>query len=203
MKISVIGPPGAGKSTQSCRLADSCRLDIISIGKLLREQKDVETEYGTPREYMQRGELVPKELVNHLVAQSVKKTDKYVIDGFPLTHSQAEFLIETTEVHTVLHLVVSDCEALRRTTRRLVCERCCRVYNKETIPPRQDGTCRNCGGETGRRRDDNHETARSRLQRYKRNIAPVLDYLGGEIDLYDIDGEASPTEVFRRIQSVI
>ena len=113
-RLLLLGPPGAGKGTQSSRLAETFDLEHITTGDALRANKDMETEYGTPREYMDAGELVPDGLVNEIVKAATDEADGFILDGYPRNLSQVEYLDSITEHAAVVLLDVGEDELLRR-----------------------------------------------------------------------------------------
>ena len=162
--VLLLGAPGAGKGTQSKRLAEEFDLEHVTTGDALRANKDMETEYGTPREYMEAGELVPDELVNEIVAEALSSADGYVLDGYPRNLSQAEYLLEITDLDAVLYLDVDESELVDRLTGRRVCDDCGANYHVEFSPPAEEGVCDECGGKLIQRDDDTEETVRERLR---------------------------------------
>ncbi|MFC6989408.1 adenylate kinase [Haloplanus sp. GCM10025708] len=201
--ILLLGAPGAGKGTQSKRLADEYDLEHVTTGDALRANKDMETEYGAPREYMERGELVPDEVVNAIVAEALDSADGYVLDGYPRNLSQAEELADMTDLDAVVFLDVSEEELVDRLTGRRVCDDCGANYHVEFNPPEEEGVCDECGGELVQRDDDTEETVRERLRVYEENTEPVVEYYRDEGVLETVDGEGTPDEVFERITDVV
>ncbi|MFB6122899.1 MAG: adenylate kinase [Haloferacaceae archaeon] len=201
--ILLLGAPGAGKGTQSKRLADEYDLEHVTTGDALRANKDVETEYGTPREYMERGELVPDEVVNAIVAEALDAADGYVLDGYPRNLSQAEELDGMTDLDAVVFLDVSEGELVDRLTGRRVCDDCGANYHVEFNPPAEEGVCDDCGGELVQRDDDTEETVRERLRVYEENTEPVVEHYRDEGVLETVDGEGTPDEVFDRITDAV
>jgi adenylate kinase len=202
-RILLLGAPGAGKGTQSAKLADAYDLEHVTTGDALRANKDVETEHGTPRSYMEAGELVPDPVVNEIVEQALSDADGFVLDGYPRTLEQAEFLSSITDLDAVVFLDVDEEVLVDRLTGRRVCESCGANYHVEFQPPEEPGVCDECGGDLVQREDDTEETARERLAVYEENTAPVVEHFRTEGVLETVDGEAPPEVVFERIQSVV
>ena len=202
-RILLLGAPGAGKGTQSGKLADEYGLEHVTTGDALRANKDMETDHGTPREYMEAGDLVPDPVVNEIVKAALQDADGYVLDGYPRNLSQAEYLDEITSLDMVAHLDVDEDVLLRRLTGRRVCEECGENYHTEFQPPAESGVCDRCGGALLQRDDDTEEVATDRLGVFRENTQPVIDYYREEGVLTDIDGEASPDEVFEKIVDLI
>ena len=201
--ILILGAPGAGKGTQSTRLADHYDVEHITTGDALRARKDMETDYGTPREYMEAGELVPDPVVNAIVEAAISDADGYVLDGYPRNAEQAEHLSEITDLDVVLLLDVSESELVDRLTGRRVCSGCGANYHVEFNPPETAGVCDECGGELIQRDDDTEDTVRERLRVYGENTQPVVDHYEATGDLIRIDGEATPDEVWASVREAV
>ncbi|MFB6095881.1 MAG: adenylate kinase [Haloferacaceae archaeon] len=201
--VLLLGAPGAGKGTQSKRLAEEFGLEHITTGDALRANKDMETEYGTPREYMEAGELVPDEVVNEIVDAALASADGFVLDGYPRNLSQAEYLDEATDLDAVVFLEVSTDVLVDRLTGRRVCSECGANYHVEFSPPEEAGVCDECGGELIQRDDDTEETVRERLQVFEENTEPVVEYYRETGDLVEVDGEQTPDEVFADVREVV
>jgi len=206
--ILLLGPPGAGKGTQSKRLADEFDLEHVTTGDALRSNKgmdisDMDTEYDTPGEYMDAGELVPDEVVNAIVEEALSKADGYVLDGYPRNLEQAKVLTEITDLDAVIYLSVDDEELVARLTGRRVCPECGASYHVEFAPPEEAGVCDECGAELEQRDDDTEETVRERLRVYEENTAPVVEHYREEGVLVEVDGEGTPDEVFENIVDVV
>ncbi|MGZ0746503.1 adenylate kinase [Haloparvum sp. AD34] len=201
--ILLLGAPGAGKGTQSKKLAEEYDLEHVTTGDALRANKDMETEYGTPRSFMEAGELVPDPVVNEIVKVALEEADGYVLDGYPRNLDQAEYLDEITDLDAVIYLDVSEEELVDRLTGRRVCDECGANYHVEFQPPEEAGVCDECGGELIQREDDTEETVRERLQVFYDNTEPVIEHFREQGDLIEIDGEATPDEVFDRITDAI
>ncbi|MFA1611920.1 adenylate kinase [Halobellus rubicundus] len=206
--ILLLGPPGAGKGTQSKRLAEEFDLEHVTTGDALRSNKgmdisDMDTEYDTPGEYMDAGELVPDEVVNAIVEEALTSADGYVLDGYPRNLEQAEFLTDITDLDAVIYLSVDDEELVDRLTGRRVCPDCGASYHVEFAPPEEEGVCDECGADLEQRDDDTEETVRERLRVYEENTAPVVEHYREEGVLVEVDGEGSPDEVFETLVDVV
>lgn len=201
-QVLLLGPPGAGKGTQSANIAEAYDLEHITTGDVLRARKDMETPHGTPREYMEAGELVPDPVVNEIVKAAIESADGFVLDGYPRNLDQAEYLDEIADLDVVIHLDVGRDELERRLTGRRVCSECGANYHVEYAPPEVEGVCDECGGELVQRDDDRPETVRERLRVYEETTAPVVDrYRRTHGSFVSIDGERPPDEVWRAIRS--
>jgi adenylate kinase len=206
--ILLLGAPGAGKGTQSKRLADEFDLEHVTTGDALRGNKDMDishmdTEFDTPRAYMEAGELVPDAVVNEIVKTALQEADGYVLDGYPRNLDQAEYLSEITALDAALFLDVSEEELVDRLTGRRVCSECGTNYHVEFSPPEEDGVCDECGGELVQRDDDTEDTVRERLRVYRENTEPVVEHYRERGELVEIDGEGTPDEVFDEIADAV
>jgi len=202
-KVLLLGPPGAGKGTQSSTVVDAYDVDHVTTGDALRANKDMETDHGTPREYMEAGELVPDPVVDEIVRAALEEADGFVLDGYPRNLSQAEFLDDITDLDLVALLDVDRDELVQRLTGRRVCDECGANYHVDFAPPEEAGVCDECGGDLVQRDDDNEETVRERLDVFDENTQPVVDYYEDEGELVRIDGEGSPDEVWSDLQAAI
>jgi adenylate kinase len=206
--ILLLGPPGAGKGTQSKRLAEEFGVEHVTTGDALRANKgmdisDMDTEYDTPGEYMDAGALVPDKVVNAIVEEALTTADGYVLDGYPRNLDQAEFLSEITDLDAVVYLAVDDDELITRLTGRRVCDECGENFHVEFEPPEESGVCDECGGDLVQRDDDTEETARERLSVYADNTAPVVEHYREAGVLTEVDGGASPDDVFDSIVAAV
>ena len=202
-RILLLGAPGAGKGTQSAKLADEYGVDHVTTGDALRANKEMETEYGTPKSFMDAGELVPDPVVNEIVEAALDEDDGFVLDGYPRNVEQAEFLSEITDLDAVILLDVDEEVLVDRLAGRRVCDDCGANYHVDFQPPEEAGVCDECGGELIQREDDTEETARERLAVFYENTEPVVDHFRDEGVLVEVDGEAPPDEVFARIRDVV
>jgi adenylate kinase len=201
--VLILGPPGAGKGTQSDRIASAFDVDHVTTGDALRANKDLETDHGTPREYMEAGELVPDPVVNAIVEEALADADGFVLDGYPRNESQVAYLDDATALDVVLHLDVDRDELVRRLTGRRVCDECGRNYHVEFDPPAEDGVCDDCGGDLIQRDDDTEETVRERLRVFDDETQPVIDTYADRDGFVQIDGNRAPDEVWDDIRTAI
>ncbi|WP_338739845.1 adenylate kinase [Haloplanus salilacus] len=207
-RVLLLGAPGAGKGTQSKRLAEEFGIEHVTTGDALRSNKDMDighmdTEYDTPRAYMEAGDLVPDAVVNEIVKTALQSADGYVLDGYPRNLDQAEYLSEITDLDAVVFLDVSQGELVDRLTGRRVCDDCGANYHVEFNPPETEGVCDDCGGELIQRDDDTEDTVRDRLEVYEENTEPVVDHYREAGVLVEVDGEGTPDEVFEAISDVV
>ncbi|MEK7363931.1 MAG: adenylate kinase [candidate division NC10 bacterium] len=204
MRLLFLGPPGAGKGTQARTLAAEQGIPQIATGDMLREAAARGTRLGLEaRSYMNRGVLVPDDVVVGLVAERLDAPDAkkgFILDGFPRTVVQAEALERLLKdrelaVERVIYFEVSEKELLRRLTGRRMCRQCEHPYHVEFSPPKRAGRCDRCGGELYQREDDSEAAVRRRLEVHAAQTAPLLEYYRSRGLLTAIRGEGSPQEI--------
>jgi len=212
MNIVFLGPPGAGKGTQAKRITERYGIPQISTGDMFREHLSKGTELGKKaKEYMEKGQLVPDEIVLGMVEERLKQSDcekGFILDGFPRTVPQAEALDEMLakwgkKIDYAIAIEVPDEELVKRLTGRRTCKNCGMMYHILFKPPKEDNKCDACGGELYQRADDNEETVRNRLKVYHESTAPLIDYYEKKGVLHRIDGMGSIDEIFERIVKVL
>lgn len=212
IRTILLGPPGAGKGTQAVKIVGKYKVPHISTGDIFRENIKKGTELGKKaQEYISRGELVPDDLVCDIATDRLLKDDckdGFLLDGFPRTVYQAEKLDEFLSEHgqkldRVLNLNVGESELMKRLTGRRVCKACGASFHIVSIPPKKDGICDNCGGELFQRPDDNEETARNRIEVYRKETLPLVEYYRKAGNLADIDGRAGLDGTFKEIVSAL
>lgn len=204
LNLVLLGPPGSGKGTQGEGLQGDLKLPYYATGDILRAAVRDETELGrTAKEYMDRGDLVPDEVIVGVIAErldSEEAADGFILDGFPRTTPQAEALDRKLadldrSLTGVLLIDVSDEEVVRRLSGRRVCSEGGHVYHVEFNPPEQEGVCDVDGSELIQRDDDKADVIRHRLDQYHAKTEPLVDYYDRQSLLRRIDGAASPDEV--------
>ncbi len=205
--IILFGAPGSGKGTQAKRIAQLLRVPQISTGDLLRDNVSRGTELGRlAKQAMDRGELVSDRLVCDMVAERLQRpdcADGSILDGFPRTVSQAEwldrFLAESKlfgeQPPIVIQLGVEYNSLLKRLTGRRSCPTCGRIYNIYFQPPRVAGVCDVDGTVLETRRDDREEVIIERLKAYEQQTLPLADYYRGRGRLLEVNGDLAPDEV--------
>jgi adenylate kinase len=212
LRIVLLGPPGAGKGTQSEWLRVEYGIPHVSTGDLLREAVTEETELGMQaKSYMESGSLVPDSLVLGLVAERIAKgdcVDGFLLDGFPRTAVQAEALTgmladSGCPLDHVIALEVPRSALVDRLTGRRSCPACGRIYNVAAGGTVATGVCSECGAGLVQRDDDNEETVVKRLDVYETETAALLDYYKDQGALRWIDGFGRPQEVSTRIREAI
>lgn len=212
LRTILLGPPGAGKGTQAAKIVEKYGIPHISTGDIFRENIKKGTELGKKaQEYMNRGELVPDDLVIEIATTRLLEDDcknGFLLDGFPRTVYQAEKLDEFLQSHDskidkVIDIAVGKDELIERLTGRRVCKSCGASFHVVNIPPKQEGICDYCGGELIQRADDNLETVTNRIDVYEDQTMPLIDYYEKAGTLTHIDGSTGLDNVFADIVSAL
>ena len=212
LRTILLGPPGAGKGTQAAKIVEKYGIPHISTGDIFRENIKKGTELGKKaQEYMNRGELVPDDLVIEIATTRLLEDDcrnGFLLDGFPRTVYQAEKLDEFLKAHglelgVVIDIEVGKDELITRLTGRRVCKACGASYHVVNIPPKTEGICDSCGGELFQRADDTVETVNNRIEVYNEQTMPLVDYYKNAGKLAVVDGALSLDTVFAEIVKAI
>ncbi|MFY9402707.1 MAG: adenylate kinase [Candidatus Omnitrophota bacterium] len=202
MRIILLGPPGAGKGTQAKALAEKLKVAHISTGDILRQNVKEGTALGKEaKDYMERGLLVPDELMAKMLKKRFSLADVkggFILDGYPRNLAQAKtleeiFLLEGIEVDWIVYLDSSEEVIIQRLSGRLVCSKCQANYHIKNMPPKKEGICDKCGSVLYQRSDDKAETIKKRLEVYRKESAELIDYYKdqGKFQRLDADSEAS------------
>lgn len=208
LRTILLGPPGAGKGTQAVKIVEKYEIPHISTGDIFRENIKKGTELGKKaQEYMNKGELVPDDLVIAIATARLLEDDcknGFLLDGFPRTVHQAEKLDEFLAAHDskidkVLDISVGKEELMTRLTGRRVCKQCGASYHVVNIPPKKEGVCDICGGPLVQRDDDSAETAANRIEVYEEQTKPLIDYYEKAGNIVHIDGTTGLENVFADI----
>ena len=208
MNLIFLGPPGAGKGTQAVKLSKQFNICHVSTGEIFRQAIADGTELGKKaKAYMDKGELVPDELVIALVERYLSNPncrEGFLLDGFPRTINQAIKLDEILErqkwhLDAVVNFQASKQELIERMTGRLSCSGCGKIYHVKHNPPSRPGYCDDCGGLLSHRSDDQLETVVNRLEVYKKRTAPLIDYYLRQGIIINVEAEGSVDEVFSRL----
>lgn len=200
--LILLGPPGAGKGTHAEALKREFGVDHISTGDMLRAAVAAGTELGRQaKQYMDAGALVPDEVVIGIVRERLleNRPERVLFDGFPRTPAQAEALQQVAEEvglppAIVIYLQVSDEEVIARLSGRLQCRRCGAIYNTRYDPLQAGSECPACAGEIYQRDDDRPEAIRHRLQVYREQTAPLIEYYRQRGQLVEVPGEGGSIE---------
>lgn len=208
MNIVLMGCPGAGKGTQSAKMQEAFDLYHISTGDVLR----AEIAKGSPlgkeiAGIINKGNLVPDELMISMLENIVKETGKGIIfDGFPRTVAQAKALDEMMarlqrKITEVIMITLPEGEIIKRITSRRQCKKCGEIYHIDAQAPVQK--CSQCGGELYTRADDTEERVKHRIEVYHQETLPVKDYYKNSGVYKEVDGHQTPEEVFAEISKIL
>jgi adenylate kinase len=213
LNLILLGPPGSGKGTQGERLQDDFRLPYYATGDILRAAVKEGTEVGREaKEYMNRGDLVPDEVIIGVIAERLQQeeaADGFILDGFPRTVPQAEALDAKMkelrrEMMAAILIDVSEEEVLRRLGGRRTCEENpSHIYHVEFDPPKEEGKCDIDGAKLTVRDDDKPDVIKNRLAQYREKTEPLIGYYEERGILNRVAGERSPDEVEERIHGII
>ena len=207
-RLILFGPPGAGKGTQAALLQQALGIPHVSTGDMLRAAIRGGTALGRQAQaIVERGELVPDALVSELVAERLDAQDArggFILDGFPRTVAQAEFLDRELQksgaaIEAVFNLTVPEAEIVERLSGRRACPRCGSTFHVRFKPPRTPETCDACGAGLDVRKDDRAEVVQDRLRVYALQTAPVLDHYRRAGVLREVDGRGEPETVAARV----
>jgi adenylate kinase len=212
LNLVLLGPPGAGKGTQAERLVSDFDLPYYATGDILRAAVKDETPLGKEAKgYMDRGELVPDELICKVIMERIDQPeaeDGFLLDGFPRNEEQADILENALEnrerkLTAVLLIDASDDEVIKRISGRRVCVKNQHVYHVDFDPPKHEGVCDQDGSRLIQRDDDKPETIRKRLEVYHAQTKPLIDYYESRGTLRRFDGSRTPSEVHDHIRATL
>ncbi|MFZ7132951.1 MAG: adenylate kinase [Eubacteriales bacterium] len=212
MRIILLGPPGAGKGTQAAKIVKSYDVPHISTGDIFRKNLKEGSPLGLKaKEYMNKGLLVPDELVVDLVKDRLTDEDcsqGFMLDGFPRTVVQAEALegeLKDLQIKldAVINIEVDPKLLLKRLTGRRICKSCGSTYHIDFNPSKNVGHCDRCDGEIFQRDDDKEETVKKRLDVYKEQTKPLINYYENKGLLININGEGKIENVFNEISHAL
>ncbi len=195
MYIIMLGAPGTGKGTIGKEICKKFNLSHLATGDIFREEIKKQTELGIIADkYISKGQLVPDEITISMVESKLDKLDDVVLDGYPRTINQAECLKKYLEskgksVTAVVNLDVPDEDLVTRTSSRIICsnKECGASFNTKFMPPKQEGICDKCGSPLIKRKDDEPETIRQRLDVYHKNTEKLIEYYVNEGLLFNIN----------------
>lgn len=212
-KIILIGPPGAGKGTQAEMMTKELQIPCISTGQILRTEITEKSNLGlASQEFIDKGELVPDELILKIVHRRIKQPDcekGYILDGFPRTiHQAQEVAALHLDVNAVIYINVLDEVILERLSGRWIHLPSGRVYHEKFNPPKEHCKDNETGEALSQRQDDKRESIIKRLKSFREDTAPVIDYYKRKSDFSDtkfveINGDQALDTVFSEIKSFI
>lgn len=211
MRLVLLGPPGAGKGTQAKVLSDEFKIPHISTGDILRDAVKDKTPIGIKAKgYMDRGELVPDDIVIEIAAQRLVRPDcqkGFILDGFPRTGAQAEALDKTLAklncpIELTIYFKTSINTIISRLSGRRVCKNCGANYHIKNIPPKVPGKCDLCGRELYQRDDDKEETVRKRIVVYEETVPEIVTYYEDKGKLRTVSGDLDVDDVHARLSEL-
>lgn len=212
MIVILLGAPGVGKGTQSENIVKKYSIVQISTGDILRNEVKNETQLGKKaKQFMEKGELVPDELIIKMIENRIMQDDcakGFILDGFPRTIEQAisfdnMLALKNMVLDHVIYIDVPDKEIIERLTLRRICPTCGAIYHLKNKPPRQDMVCDICGSKLVQRNDDIEETVINRLRVFKEHTKPLIEYYKKKGKLNSISGNGNVDEVFSKITDIL
>ncbi|RJS77426.1 nucleoside monophosphate kinase [Candidatus Bathyarchaeota archaeon] len=176
----IFGAPGSGKGTYASRLQSKIGVQVIATGDIFRELMKEDTPLGREvKSYVEKGLLVPDDIVVKVLKQKLAKTSKekgFILDGYPRTVEQAKNLEKLAKIDVIIQLKVPDWIIIERLSSRRICKNCGEVYNLRYLKPKVDMKCDKCGGPLYQRPDDMPEVIKKRIEVYERQTQPLLQY---------------------------
>jgi len=212
MRIVLLGPPGAGKGTQAVMLSQRLGYQHFSTGDILRENVKRRTSIGEKaRSYMEKGELVPDDIVIEMMLDTIKSADKkmgFILDGFPRTIYQAKKIDDELAklklpIDLVVYFKTSPAVINFRLTGRRICRNCGANYHIVNMPPKKEGICDRCGGELYQRKDDNEEAIKKRLEIFNSQTKELIYYYKNKGILEEVSGDLEAEEVYKELVKII
>lgn len=212
MNLLIIGAPGVGKGTMSRFLVANYSLVHVSTGDMLRQAIADQTPVGKlAATYMDKGELVPDEVIHNIIVERLSKDDikqGFLFDGYPRTVAQAIDLTNilnelNMKIDAVINLQVEDEVVIKRITGRRICNKCGSIYNIYYGAPKLENICDNCGETLTIRKDDNLESLQIRLSEFHKNTAPVIDYYEQRNLVSNVNADQKREEEFEDIKKIL
>jgi len=205
MNIVLLGPPGIGKGTAANKLSKKLNIPHIATGDMLRENVSRKTELGLKaKSFMDKGLLVPDNVVIEMIKKRLQKDDckiGFILDGFPRTINQAEE-IKNIKIDKVVNIHADEDIIIERIGKRRVCE-CGAIYHLDYIKPNREGFCDKCSGQLYQREDDKPEAVKERLNVYKEQTEPLINYYNEKGLIIDVNGSGTPEEEFELVLKAV
>jgi len=205
MRVILFGSPGSGKGTQAMLLADALGVKKISLGDILREEIKKNSDLGREvKSYMERGTLVPDQLVSRVIEENVDKSG-FLLDGYPRNLDQAKELDEilkrkSSDIDSVIYLDIDEQTIVDRLSKRRVCKSCGANYHLESLPSKKEGICDRCGNELVQRSDDDPQVVKKRWAVFIEEVDKILDFYQTKNKLIKVNGRGRIKEVFERVK---
>ena len=201
MNVVIMGVQGSGKGTQAKKVAEYKGLKHINIGQLFREEMAAETETGKEaKQYITKGELVPDEITFRIIKNAISgKGNNMILDGFPRSVAQAQYLLDNYELDLVIVLELDEEEAVRRISARRNCSKCHRDYNILYKKPKKEGICDVCGGKLVVREDDKPKEVKRRIDIYQEKAKKLLEFFEDKVEIKKIDASQNIEAIYNQI----
>ncbi|GAA5414472.1 adenylate kinase [Ureaplasma ceti] len=209
MKIILLGAPGSGKGSLAKKLLTSYNLAHISTGDLFRAAINKDDDFAKEiKSIIASGQYVPDSITNKIAADAILEAsnhyDGFILDGYPRTIDQANYLKEVSGIDSVLYLDIDNSELIKRITGRRLCSQCGAIYNVNTSPkPANASVCDQCGGALIQRKDDNEEVAHKRIQVYMDQTKPLIDFYEAEGLLHTVNAAQDLDSLFNDVEKII
>lgn len=206
MKLIFLGPPGAGKGTLAALVAGLYKIPHISTGEIFRAAIREKTPLGLKvQAIIDAGQLVSDDITIELVRERLAKSDAkdgFILDGFPRTIPQAEALAAIVDVDAAVNFDIADKDVIARLSGRRVCKNCSQNYHVAYMKPKVEGKCDKCGGDLFIREDDKIESITKRLEVYRSQTAPLIDFYRKKSKLRDIDARPASDEILESFKKI-
>ena len=206
MNFIFLGPPGAGKGSLAVKVAEEYKIPHISTGDIFRANIKNQTELGKKVDaIIKSGGLVSDDITCELVKNRLEEADcknGFILDGFPRTIPQAEMFASICNDVSVVNFEIADDVVIKRLSTRRVCKECKENYNIITLPPKKEGVCDKCGGELFQREDDKQESILHRMEVYREQTEPLIDFYRKKSQITDIDGATQTSELLSEFKKL-
>ncbi len=207
MKLIFLGPPGSGKGTQAKILAEKLKIPHISTGDIFRVNIKNQTVLGRKAsEFMNQGLLVPDEITNAMVKNRLNDKDTkegFILDGYPRTIPQAEFLDNIIKIDKVINFELDDNEVVKRISGRRTCKNCGSAFHIIFLKPKKENICDKCNNDLAQRDDEKPDVVKKRLDVYKKQTEPLIDYYKKKKVLVDVSAYPSIEDIGKEVEKII